>query len=95
MKTTTLQGKTIAYLERIEPEKPPPSVRKAEISEPQQLTYFLLGWVALGFLWRIFGAWIGRESIRIQTEPGKFVSRTEEYQDLHSQVGPNSFFRMF
>ena len=80
--------------ERIHSEAQPVAVKKADLAQSDVGFFILLTLLLIG-IGRFLGSWILSEQVKIQKGPNEFVSRTEEYQNLHNQVGPNTFFRMY
>ena len=72
----------------------PEAVKRTDLAQSDVGFFFLLTLLLIG-IGRFMGSWILSEQVRIQKGPNEFVSRNEEYQNLHNQVGPNSFFRMY
>lgn len=70
------------------------TVKRADLA-PSDVGFFFLLTLLLIVIGRLMGSWILSEQVKIQKGPNEYVSRTEEYQNLHNQVGPNSFFRMY
>ena len=89
-----IPNQLIPRAERINSEAQPVSVKKADLAQSDVGFFILLTLLLIG-IGRVMGSWILSEQVRIQKGPNEFVSRTEEYQNLHNQVGPNTFFRMF
>lgn len=80
--------------QRIESRSQPEAVKKTDLAQSEVGFFFLLTLLLIG-TGRFMGSWILSEQVKIQKGPNEHVSRTEEYQNLHNQVGPNPFFRMF
>jgi hypothetical protein len=72
----------------------PVSIKNTDLAQ-SDVGFFVLLTILLIGIGRVMGSWILSDQVKIQKEPHKFVSRSEEYQNLHNQVGPNSFFRMY
>ncbi len=72
----------------------PQSMKVTDLAQSDVGVFFLLTMLLIG-VGRFMGSWILSEQVRIQKGPNEFVSRNEEYQNLHNQVGLNSFFRMY
>ena len=84
----------IQRAERTHSTTQPEAVKRADLAQSDVGFFFLLTMLLIG-IGRVMGSWILSEQVRIQKGPNNYVSRTEEYQNLHNQVGPNSFFRMY
>jgi hypothetical protein len=84
----------IERAERLHSTTQPKAVKRTDLAQSDVGFFFLLTLLLIG-IGRVMGAWILSDQVRIQKGPNEYVSRTEEYQNLHNQVGPNSFFRMF
>ena len=89
-----IPNQLIPRAERINSEAQPVSVKKADLAQSDVGFFILLTLLLIG-IGRVIGSCILNEQVKIQKGPNEYVSRTEEYQNLHNQVGPNSFFRMF
>lgn len=72
----------------------PQSVSGTDLAQSDVGVFILLTILLIG-IGRAMGSWLLSEQIKIQKGPNEFVTRNEEYQKLHEQVGPNSFYRMF
>ena len=70
------------------------AVKKSEQAHSDVGVLLLLTLILVG-IGRAMGSWISNEEIRIQKAPGESVSRGEEYQKLHEQMGPHTSFRLF
>lgn len=71
------------------------STIKRTDSAQSDVGVFVLLTLLLVVIGRFMGSWVLNEHVKIQKGPDEFVSRAEEYQNLHNQVGLNSFFRMY
>ncbi len=71
-----------------------PVLMKSDLAS-SDVGIFVLLTIVLILIGRVMGAWILSDQVRIQKSPDQFVSRAEEYQRLHNQCGPNSFFRLY
>ncbi len=89
-----IPNQLITRAERIPSEAQPVSIKKAGLAQSDVGFFILLTMLLIG-IGRVMGSWILSEQVKIQKGPNEYVSRTEEYQNLHNQVGPNTFFRMF
>ncbi len=76
--------------EKIKAVARPQSVNGTDLAQSDVGVFILLTILLIG-IGRAMGSWLLSEQIKIQKGPGEFVSRNEEYQKLHDQVGPNSF----
>ena len=72
----------------------PNAVKRTDLAQSDVGFFFLLTVLLIG-IGRFMGSWILSDQVKIQKGPNEYVSRGEEYQNLHNQVGPNSFFRMY
>lgn len=94
MKTALLQKEHVILQKGVEESvEHLPRKKSAELAQ-KDFGVFIFIVFLISLILKFLGAWVGRESLKIQKAPGKFVSPGEEYQELHNQLGPNSFLRL-